>query len=47
METLDELNIYCRRYMHGENPQAATEPVHDAELQGYVRRTLGLVGCLL
>ena len=47
VETLDELNIYCRRYMHGENPQAATEPVHDAELQGYVRRTLGLVGCLL
>jgi wobble nucleotide-excising tRNase len=47
VEDLDELNIYCRRYHHGENPNAATEPIDDAELQGYVRRTLRLVGCLL
>ncbi len=45
VEDLDELNIYCRRYHHGENPNAATEPIEDAELQGYVRRALKLVGC--
>lgn len=47
VEDLDEINVYCRRYHHGENPNAATEAVDDAELQGYVRRTLKLVGCLL
>jgi len=47
VEDLDELNMYCRRYHHGENLNAATEPVDDTELQGYVRRTLRLVGCLL
>ena len=47
VDDLDELNVYCRRYHHGENPNAATEPVDDAELQGYVKRTLKLVGCLL
>ena len=46
-DDLDELNVYCRRYHHGENPQAAIEPIVDAELQGYVKQTLGLVGCLL
>jgi hypothetical protein len=40
VDDLEELNIYCRRYHHGENQNAATEPVDDAELQGYVRRTL-------
>jgi wobble nucleotide-excising tRNase len=47
VDDLDEVNMYCRRYHHGENPNAATEPIDDAELQGYVRRTLGLVGCSL
>jgi hypothetical protein len=47
VEDFDELNMYCRRYHHGENPSAATEPIDDAELQGYVKRTLTLVGCLL
>jgi hypothetical protein len=46
-DDLDELNMYCRRYHHAENPNAATEPIDDAELQGYVKRTLSLVGCLL
>lgn len=46
-DDLDEVNMYCRRYHHGENPNAATEPIDDAELQGYVKRTLTLVGCLL
>jgi len=47
VEDLDELNMYCRRYHHAENPNAATESIDDAELQGYVKRTLKLVGCLL
>jgi wobble nucleotide-excising tRNase len=47
VDDFDELNMYCRRYHHGENPNAATEPIDDAELQGYVKRTLRLVGCLL
>lgn len=47
VEDLDELNMYCRRYHHGENPNAAVEAVDDAELQNYVKRTLKLVGCLL
>jgi hypothetical protein len=45
VEDLDEMNIYCRHYHHGENPKAAAEPIDDAELLGYVRRTLKLVGC--
>jgi hypothetical protein len=45
-DDLDELNMYRRRYHHGENPTAATEVIDDAELQGYVKRTLKLVGCL-
>lgn len=47
VDDLDELNLYCRRYHHGENPNAATEAIDNAELQAYVRRTLKLVGCLL
>ena len=47
VDNLDELNMYCRRYHHGENPSAATETIDDTELQGYVKRTLKLVGCLL
>lgn len=46
VDDLDDLNVYCRRYHHGENPNAATERVDDTELQGFVGRTLRLVGCL-
>jgi len=45
-DDLDEINVYCRRYHHGENLNAATEQVDDNELRGYVGRTLRLVGCL-
>ena len=47
VEDLDELNTYSRRYHHGDNRNAATEPVDDGELLGYVKRTLKVVGCLL
>lgn len=43
---LDDLNVYGRRYHHGENPNAATEQLDDAELKGYTGRTLRIVGCL-
>jgi wobble nucleotide-excising tRNase len=46
VDDLDELNIYCRRYHHGDNPNAANEQLDDAELKGYVGRTLKLVGYL-
>src|SRR5260370_1100075 len=39
--------VYCRRYHRAENPNPANEPIDNAELQGYVKRTLKLVGCLL
>ncbi|MEY2565017.1 MAG: hypothetical protein QOH88_3210 [Verrucomicrobiota bacterium] len=47
VEDMDELNIYCRRYHHADNPNAATEPIDECELTAYVGRTLKLVGCLL
>lgn len=47
LEDLNELNIYSRQYHHAYNQNAATEPIDDEELLGYVERTLKLVGCLL
>ena len=48
LDELEELNLYTRRYHHGEDPNnAAIEPVSAEELQGYVHQTLRLVGCLL
>jgi len=43
-DTLDDVNVYTRRYHHGENPDAAIEPISDTELHGYVRRTLEMTG---
>jgi wobble nucleotide-excising tRNase len=47
VDDLDDVNLYSRRYHHPDTGRATTEPIDDAELQGYVRRTLKLVGCLL
>jgi len=44
LEDLDVLNEYTRRYHHGEKPNAATEPINDTELQGFVRKTLAITG---
>jgi wobble nucleotide-excising tRNase len=41
---LEELNDYTKRYHHGENKNAATEPISETELHGYVKRTLELTG---
>jgi wobble nucleotide-excising tRNase len=44
-EDLDVANLYTRRYHHGENPlTAASEPINDTELQGFVGKTLSIVG---
>ena len=43
-DELDDLNIYTRRYHHGENQQAATEPITDGELHSHVKRTLEMTG---
>ena len=43
-DRLDDLNINTRRYHHGENQHAATEPITDGELQGYVKHTLEMTG---
>lgn len=47
LDAIDELNQYARRYHHGENPNAENELVDDAELTGYVRQTLRVVGGIL
>ncbi len=44
LNDLDSLNEYTRRYHHGENPKAATEPINDTELQGFVKKTLEITG---
>jgi len=44
LDDLDALNEYTRRYHHGENPNAATEPINDTELQGFVKNTLEITG---
>jgi hypothetical protein len=43
-DDIDDLNEYTKRYHHGENPNAATEPINDTELQGKVQLTLELTG---
>ena len=47
VDDFDEMNMYCRRYHHAENPNPATESIDNTEMQGYVKRSLSLVGCLL
>jgi wobble nucleotide-excising tRNase len=45
-DDLDAANLYTRRYHHGESPlSAASEPIDDTELQGFVGKTLSIVGC--
>ena len=44
LDNLEALNEYTRRYHHGDNPNAATEPINETELQGFVRKTLEITG---
>lgn len=41
-DKLEELNLYTCRYHHGESPNYAAEPIDNAELQGYVSKTLSI-----
>jgi hypothetical protein len=42
---LAQLNDYSKKYHHDTNPgKADSEPINDGELQGYVQRTLAIVG---
>lgn len=43
-DDIEDLNEYTRRYHHGENQNAATEPLSDTELHGKVGMTLELTG---
>jgi hypothetical protein len=45
LQDLIEANDYTKRYHHGENTSTAIEPINDSELQGFVAKTLSLVGC--
>jgi wobble nucleotide-excising tRNase len=43
---LSDINTYTRRYMHGENPDAASEAVSTDELLGFVGKLLEITGAL-
>jgi len=44
--TTSTKNSYSRRYMHGENPNAAREVLSGGELHGYVGKVLEICGAL-
>jgi wobble nucleotide-excising tRNase len=44
LDDLEDLKEYTKRYHHDDNPNAATEPISDTELQGKVRLSLELTG---
>jgi wobble nucleotide-excising tRNase len=44
VEDMDTINVYTRRYHHGESPQPASENISDIELQGFVKKTLSITG---
>jgi len=44
VEDMDTINLYTRRYHHGESPNPATEVINDTELQGFVKKTLNITG---
>lgn len=45
LEDLEGINDYSKKYHHDTNPgKADSEPINDGELQGYVQRTLTIVG---
>jgi wobble nucleotide-excising tRNase len=45
LEEIGSINDYSKKYHHDTNPgKADGEPINDGELQGYVQRTLTIVG---
>lgn len=45
LEGLEDLNIYTRKYAHGQ-PPAQDDPIDNNELHGFVKKTLGIIGCV-
>lgn len=41
---LKDIHEYAKRYHHGDNPNASSEPISDGELRAYVMRTLRVLG---
>jgi hypothetical protein len=46
LHDLTDINSYTRRYMHGENANAASESVSRGELQGFVGKLLEIAGAM-
>ena len=45
-QDIDDINIYTRRYMHGEGRNPDAEPISTTELGGFVGKVLELTGAL-
>ena len=45
VDNMDEINVYTRRYHHGDNPNADQEQISDGELHGFAKKTLAIIGC--
>jgi len=45
-DEIDDINIYTRKYMHGEGKNPDTEPISKSELAGFVRKVLVIAGAL-
>jgi hypothetical protein len=43
---LNAINVYTRKYMHGEAPNPDGEPVYETELKGFVQQVLEISGVL-
>ena len=42
-QELSDLNDYSKKYHHLQNPMADSEPISDAALQAYVKRSLKVI----
>jgi wobble nucleotide-excising tRNase len=45
-DEIDDINIYTRKYMHGEGKNPDTEPISKSELVGFVHKVLVIAGAL-
>jgi wobble nucleotide-excising tRNase len=44
VDDMEAINVYTRRYHHGEGSAPAKEIINDGELQGFVKKTLTITG---
>jgi hypothetical protein len=45
VEDMDEINVYTRRYHHGDDANVEQESISEAELHGFVKKSLAIIGC--